>query len=166
MAVNGCCLSVAEHGRGLLTFDLLEETLSRTNLRELRPESGVNLELPLRAGDRLGGHFVQGHVDGVEEVLAAQEEGNDLRLEVSLVPESAGYVAFKGSIAINGVSLTVAEVGENSFSVWLIPITRAETNLGTVGVGQKVNLEFDILAKYVERMVVTGHDPDARYRPG
>jgi len=154
VAVNGCCLSVSSHGRNGLTFDLLEETLNRTNLRELRPESGVNLELPLRAEDRLGGHFVQGHVDGVTEILAAEEKGGDLRLDISLPPEAAGYVVFKGSIAVNGVSLTVASVDASSFSVWLIPITRADTNLGAATVGQKVNLEFDILAKYVERMMM------------
>lgn len=153
VAVNGCCLTVASILENALTFDLLEETLARTNLKNLRPESRVNLEPPLAAGAPLGGHFVQGHVDCAAPILACEQTGADLRIEVELLPEFAGYVASKGSIALNGISLTVAEVSPKSFAVWIIPHTRAQTNLATAGRGDLVNLEFDVLAKYVERML-------------
>lgn len=156
--MNGCCLTAAELPRGGVTFDLLEETLERTNLHRLRPESTVNLELPLKAEERLGGHFVQGHVDGTTEVQAVAEVGNDLRVDFVLPPDGARYVAFKGSIAINGTSLTVAALESGFFTVWLIPITRSETNLGHLQRGDLVNLEYDILAKYVERFLA-GRDP-------
>jgi riboflavin synthase len=152
VAVNGCCLTVSAHRGEQLTFDLLEETLDRTNLKTLRRESPVNLERALAADGRIGGHFVQGHIDCAARILAFEESGADHRLEVELPAEFAHYVAYKGSIAINGISLTVAEVLPKSFAVLLIPITKRSTNLERAQVGDPVNLEFDLLAKYVERM--------------
>lgn len=153
VAINGCCLTVTSRDGNRLTFDVLQESLDRTNLKNLQPESRVNLELALSAGARLGGHFVQGHVDCAAPILALDEAGADLRLETELPSEFAQYVASKGSIAVNGISLTVAEVLPKSFAVWIIPHTRAQTNLATAKCGDLVNLEFDLLAKYVERML-------------
>lgn len=153
IAVNGCCLTVAAHRGHQLTFDLLEETLDRTNLKALRRDSRVNLERALAADGRLGGHFVQGHVDCAARILVADENGVDQRLELELPAEFSHYVADKGSIAVNGVSLTVAEMLPESFAVWIIPHTRAQTNLGPARAGEFVNLEFDLIAKYLERML-------------
>lgn len=153
VAVNGCCLTVVAHDGETLAFDLLHETLERTSLRGAKSGAVVNLERALAAGARLGGHFVQGHVDCPSKILALDPQGNDHRLEVALPREFAQYVAFKGSIAIDGISLTVAEVREASFVVWLIPHTMAVTNLHTRRAGDRVNLEFDLLAKYVERVL-------------
>jgi riboflavin synthase len=153
VAINGCCLTAVSRDGHRLTFDVLQESLDRTNLKNLQPESRVNLELALSAGARLGGHFVQGHVDCAAPILALDETGADLRLEIELPSEFAKYVAYKGSIAVNGISLTVAEVLPKSFAVWIIPHTRAQTNLATAKSGDLVDLEFDLLAKYVERMI-------------
>ena len=158
VAVNGCCLTVTGRRGDQLTFDLLEETLDRTNLRSLRRDSRVNLERAVAASGRMGGHFVQGHVDRTVPVLAFEESGADHRLEVALPPDFAHYITYKGSVAVNGISLTVAEVSPESFALWVIPYTRRNTNLDTIAVGDSVNLEFDLLAKYVERMF-------ARYVP-
>jgi riboflavin synthase len=136
-----------------LSFDLLEETLGRTNLKQLRQNSRLNLERALRANGRLGGHFVQGHVDCVSRIIAFDKQGADFRLEVELPENFRHYVASKGSITVNGISLTVAEVLPRSFAVWIIPHTKRHTNLDRATTGDLVNLEFDILAKYVERMV-------------
>ncbi|MGZ4984537.1 MAG: riboflavin synthase [Chthoniobacterales bacterium] len=153
IAVNGCCLTITGQRGEQLTFDLLEETLDRTNLRALRRESPVNLERALLATDRLGGHFLQGHVDCAARALAFEQSGADHRLEIELPTEFAHYVAYKGSIALNGISLTVAEVLPQSFAVWIIPHTKRHTNLEKVAVGDQLNVEFDLLAKYVERMM-------------
>lgn len=153
VAVNGCCLTVTAHRPEQITFDLLQETLDRTNLRVLRRDSLVNLERPLPADGQVGGHFVQGHIDCATKVVASELAGKDYRLEIELPQEFAHYVAYKGSIAVNGISLTVAEVLPKSFAVWIIPHTRRATNLQGVQAGDLVNLEFDILAKYVERML-------------
>jgi riboflavin synthase len=153
VAVNGCCLTVAAHRGDQLTFDLLEETSERTNLKALRRDSRVNLERALAADGRLGGHFVQGHVDCAARILAAETNGADQRLEIELPAAFAHYVAYKGSIAVNGVSLTVAELLPESFSVWIIPHTKAQTNLGAARTGELVNLEFDLIAKYLERLL-------------
>jgi riboflavin synthase len=153
IAVNGCCLTVTAHRGEQFTFDLLEETLDRTNLKTLRQESRVNLERALAADGRLGGHFVQGHVDCAARIVAWEENGADHRLEVELPAEFAHYVACKGSIAVNGISLTVAEVSEESFAVWIIPHTRSQTNLDIARVDDLVNLEFDLIAKYLDRML-------------
>lgn len=152
LAINGCCLTAVTLRKELVTFDLLQETLDRTNLGALRPESRVNLERPLAADGRLGGHFVQGHIDTTAKILAIQKRGADHRVEVELAPEYAHLVVQKGSIAIDGISLTVAEAAKSSFSVWIIPHTWEVTNLRGRKAGEKVNLEFDILAKYLERM--------------
>jgi riboflavin synthase len=153
VAVNGCCLTVAAHRDKQLMFDLLEESLQRTNLGSIKPGDPVNLERALRVDSRLGGHFVQGHVDCTAQVVSITEKGPDVRLEISLPREFARYAIFKGSIAVNGVSLTIAELAEESFTVWIIPHTLEATNLGDLQDGDTVNLEFDVLAKYVERLV-------------
>jgi len=153
IAVNGCCLTLTSRRGDRLTFDLLEETIARTNLNRLRQNSPVNLETALRADGRLGGHFIQGHIDCVSPIVAFGKSGEDFRLEIELPREFAHYVASKGSIAINGISLTVSEVLPKSFGVWIIPYTKQHTNLDRARAGDLVNLEFDIIAKYVERMV-------------
>lgn len=153
IAVNGCCLTVTACDSATLAFDLLAETLDRTNLGTLAPGAPVNLERALAAHSRLGGHFVQGHIDTTSRVLAFEKVQADHRLEIALPAEFAGYVAFKGSIAIDGISLTVAEVRPASFVVWIIPHTLAMTNLRAKSAGDFVNLEFDLLAKYVERLL-------------
>ena len=154
IAVNGCCLTVAEPpAEGLLAFDLLEETLRRTNLGRLEAGSPVNLERALPANGRLGGHFVQGHIDCVAAIRGWEPVGLDYRLEIELPKEFAQYVVGKGSIAVDGISLTVSEYTEESFTVWIIPHTREVTNLGAAKLAGFVNLEFDTLAKYVERIL-------------
>lgn len=153
IAVNGCCLTLASRRGDRLSFDLLRETLARTNLKSLKENSRVNLERALRADSLLGGHFVQGHVDCVSPIVSFDKKGADFRLQVELPERFAGYVASKGSIAVNGISLTVAEVFPESFAVWIIPYTKSHTNLDRAKSGDLVNLEFDVLAKYVERMI-------------
>jgi riboflavin synthase len=153
LAVNGCCLTLTSCRNNFLTFDLLEETIARTNLRDLHQDSPVNLERALRADGRIGGHFVQGHVDCVAAIVAFAAKGADFRLEIELPENSRHYVASKGSIALNGISLTVADVLPKSFVVWIIPYTKTHTNLDRATTGDFVNLEFDVLAKYVERMI-------------
>ena len=153
IAVNGCCLTLTSRRNDRLTFDLLEETKGRTNLNQLRQKSPVNLERALRADGRLGGHFMQGHVDCVSSIIGLEKKGADFRLEVELPRKFAHYVAPKGSIAVDGISLTVADVLPKSFVAWIIPYTKRHTNLDRATTGVLVNLEFDILAKYVERMV-------------
>jgi riboflavin synthase len=156
VAVNGVCLTAAEVRNGSFSADAMNETLARTSLRELNPGAAVNLELPLRAGDRLGGHVVQGHVDGVGTVAAVAEDGLARRIEIEADRELLRYVVEKGSIAVDGVSLTVAACGERSFTVSLIPETLARTNLGAARPGTTVNLEVDVLAKYVEKLIGMG----------
>ena len=155
IAVNGCCLTLTSRRGDRLTFDLLEETIARTNLKTLRQKDPVNVERALSAEGRLGGHFVQGHVDCVSPIIAYEKSGADFRLEIELPKAFAHYVACKGSIAVNGVSLTVAEVLSETFVVWIIPYTKTHTNLDRIQVGDPMNLEFDILAKYVERMIAS-----------
>ena len=151
ISVNGCCLTVASHRHEQVTFDLLEETVVRTNLGALERDGTVNLERALAADARLGGHFVQGHIDCTASIIDFAE--SDSRLEIALPEDRARYVAEKGSIAVNGISLTIAEVKPASFVTWIIPHTRRYTNLKTAQSGDLVNLEFDVLAKYVERML-------------
>src|SRR6266480_6041799 len=153
VAVNGCCLTVSSHRGDELAFDLLEETTARTNLRDMQRAHLVNLERAVAAKERFGGHFVQGHVDCVSPIIAFQKKGADFRLEIELPDEFAHYVASKGSISVNGISLTVAEVLPKSFVVWIIPYTKRHTNLNRAKAGTLLNLEFDIVAKYVERML-------------
>jgi riboflavin synthase len=153
VAVNGCCLTVAAKPNEMLRFDLLQETLARTSLGGVQTGGGVNLERALKAGGRLGGHFVQGHVDCTARIVAMEPKGADVRLEVSLPEGGAPYLVEKGSVAVDGISLTVAAVGTESFVLWIIPHTLERTNLGQLRVGDPVNLEYDMLAKYVERML-------------
>jgi riboflavin synthase len=153
VAVNGCCLTAVEIADGMLGFDLLGETLRRTNLGDLGPGSVVNLERALAADGRLGGHFVQGHIDGTSEVLSFEQRGNDYRLEIALPGEFAGLVVEKGSICLDGISLTIAEVSAKSFAVWIIPHTLAVTNLRGRKQGERVNVEYDLLAKHVARLI-------------
>lgn len=153
VAVNGCCLTVSGKDGDRLQFDLLQETLARTSLGGAVTGSLVNLERALSAGARFGGHFVQGHIDGTAEILRIEPSGADLRLQIALPPDGARYLVAKGSIAVDGISLTVAELAKDSFTLWIIPHTREVTNLKTRKAGDLVNLEYDLLAKYVERML-------------
>ncbi len=153
LAVSGCCLTLNSRRGDELIFDLLEETIARTNLKTLQRNQMVNLERALTASERFGGHFIQGHIDCVSPVITYQKSGADFRLEIELPEAFAHYVACKGSIAVNGISLTVADVLPKSFVTWIIPYTKTHTNLDQVQAGDLMNLEFDILAKYVERMV-------------
>ena len=153
ISVNGCCLTLASRRGNRLTFDLLQETIARTNLKNLHRNDRVNLERALAANERFGGHFVQGHIDCVSPILSFEKEGANFRLELRLPSEFAHYVACKGSIAVNGISFTVAEILVRSFVVWVIPYTKRHTNLERAKAGKLVNLEFDILAKYVQRVL-------------
>ena len=153
IAVNGVCLTVVEHGGGTFTADVMLETLRRSALGRLSVGSRVNLERPMPADGRFGGHVVQGHVDGVGVVADRQAGENWELVRIELPAGLARYVVEKGSIAVDGVSLTVAAVDEAGFTVALIPETLARTTLGRRGIGDPVNLEVDVLAKYVERLL-------------
>ena len=152
LSVNGCCLTLREDADEEASFDLLEETMERTNLGEIEVGSSVNLERSLAANARLGGHFVSGHVDACGLIEIFEERGKNLYLQVGIPADYSRYLVDKGCIALDGCSLTVCDVNESSFAVWLIPHTIARTNLVDRQVGQKVNLEFDLLAKYVEKL--------------
>ena len=153
VAVNGCCLTAVEIGATTIAFDAVPETLSRTSLSRLAPGSAVNLEPALRAGDPMGGHVVQGHVDGVGRVRSVAPEGEGRRIWFDAPEAVLRYCVEKGSIAIEGVSLTIATVDAAGVAVALIPHTLAETTIGSLAPGDEVNLEADVLAKYVERLV-------------
>jgi riboflavin synthase len=153
VAVNGCCVTVTGTTGAGFAADLVAETLRRTALGGLRQGEPVNLERPLAADGRLGGHVVQGHVDGVGRVLARDPVGDGVELRIGLDPALARYVVVKGSIAVDGVSLTVAGTGQDWFSVALVPHTLAVTTLGRRQPGDAVQLEVDVLAKYVERLL-------------
>jgi len=155
VAVNGVCLTATEIEAESFSADAMNETLSRSSLGDAEPGSALNLELPVRANGHLGGHIVQGHVDGVGSIAATREDGIALVVTVAAAPELLRYVAEKGSIAVDGVSLTVSRVDDQGFDVWLIPETTQRTNLGGAALGRTVNLEVDILAKYVERLLAT-----------
>jgi riboflavin synthase len=148
IAVNGCCLTVVDHGNGWWAADAVDESLARTNLGDLVPGDPVNLERPVRAGDRLGGHIVQGHVDTVGEIVSPAPE-----LQVRMPAELARYVVEKGSITVDGCSLTVVKPLDDGFTVAVIPHTAAVTTLGHKGPGDRVNLEVDMVAKYVEKLL-------------
>jgi riboflavin synthase len=153
ISVNGCCVTVTAIGEDGFTADLMGETLDRTALSALEAGTPVNLERALPAGGRLGGHLVQGHVDGVGRIVAVDDRGSWTVMRISLPPRVAPYVAEKGSIAIDGVSLTVTAVDADAFEVGLIPHTLAVTTFGRARVGDPVNLEADVVAKYVERLL-------------
>ncbi len=157
VAVNGCCLTVVKVApRGkfkLIQFDLLQESWERTNFQFARPGSLVNLERSLRANGELGGHFVTGHVDGLGKIIKWERAGKDHLLDIAAPPDVMRYVVFKGSIAVDGISLTVAGVQQKSFRIWIIPHTLEVTVLRERNVGDAVNLEADLLGKYVERFL-------------
>ena len=157
VAVNGCCLTATDidADKQTIAFDLLEQTLRVTDLGDLKTGDLVNIERALRAGDRLGGHFVQGHVDATAEILFWGLDGTDYRLTLALPPESRGLVIPKGSICLDGISLTAAEVTPEQITCWIIPHTHAVTNLHTRKAGQRMNVEFDMLGKYVRQLVST-----------
>jgi riboflavin synthase len=154
IAVNGVCLTVADLKEDVFTADVMKETLDRSSLGAAEPGSRVNLERPVRLADRLGGHLVQGHVDGVGEILSREPGERWDVVEISLPPALARYVVDKGSITVDGISLTVVEAAANRFTISLIPTTLAVTTLGIKGPGDPVNLEVDVIAKYVERLAV------------
>ena len=153
VAVNGVCLTATSIAGGAFTADVMHETLRRSSLAEVAEGAPVNLELPLRATDRLGGHVVQGHVDGLGTIRDIREDGFSRVVEIAAPEEALRYVVEKGSIAVDGISLTVASVTADTFTVALIPETLERTNLGAASPGQPVNLEVDVLAKYVEKLV-------------
>ncbi|MGZ4380281.1 MAG: riboflavin synthase [Gaiellaceae bacterium] len=153
VAINGVCLTATAVTDGELAFDAVAETLRRTSLGRLEPGAEVNLEPALRAGEPLGGHIVQGHVDGVGRVRSLEPAGDGAELTVEAAPEILRYCVEKGSITVDGVSLTVASLAGDAFSIALIPHTLAETTLSRLVPGDEVNLEVDVLAKYVERLV-------------
>ena len=153
IAVNGVCLTVVDLGPDYFTADVMEETLKRSSLDAVSSGSEVNLERAARLDSRLGGHLVQGHVDGTGEVLAIEPDAHWTAMRISLPVDLGRYVVEKGSITVDGVSLTVVAVDDEGFSVSLIPTTLAETTLGSRQVGDRVNLEVDAIAKYVERLM-------------
>ena len=155
LSVNGCCLTVVKIGsKGrskMVQFDLLKETWNLTNLKDCRAGSAVNLERSLEAGGRLGGHFVTGHIDGTGKIMTWEQKGEDYQLQVSAPDSVMRYVVHKGSIAVDGISLTVAAMEKSCFTIWIIPHTFNQTALKERAVGDAVNLEADMLGKYVER---------------
>jgi len=159
VAVNGVCLTVVDRADGGFTADVMGETLARTALGDLGPGSPVNLERALRSDGRFGGHVVQGHVDGTTTVLDRSPAERWEVVTLALPPELARYVVHKGSVTLDGVSLTVSAVLEDAFQVSLIPTTLERTTLGRRAPGERVNVEVDVLAKYVERLLVTGAVP-------
>jgi riboflavin synthase len=153
IAINGVCLTAIEVNGGWFEAEAMNETLRRTSLGALEPGAAVNLELPLRLGDRLGGHLVQGHVDGLGRLAGIEDDGFARRVRIEADEDILRYVVEKGSIAVDGVSLTVVAADPTSFTVALIPETLERTNLGQAEIGTPVNLEVDVLAKYVKKAV-------------
>ena len=153
IAVNGVCLTADEVDAGGFSADVMNESLARSSLGLIAAGARVNLELALRASDRLGGHIMQGHVDGVGAVAGVREDGFARVVAIAAGPEILRYVVHKGSISVDGVSLTIARIDDDGFDVSLIPETLKRTNLGEAAVGRRVNLEVDVLAKYVEKLL-------------
>ena len=153
VAVNGCCLTATVVDAGAISFDAVPETIARTTLGALERDDSVNIEPALRAGEELGGHYVQGHVDAVGRIQSVEAEGEGLRVFVEAPDDVLGYCVEKGSITVDGVSLTIAELADGAFAVALVPHTLAATTLADLRPGQPVNLEADVLAKYVERLI-------------
>jgi riboflavin synthase len=153
IAVNGVCLTAIAVDDGALAFDAVPETIRRSSLGQLDVGDEVNVEPALRVGDPLGGHYVQGHVDGIGRVRSIASEGPDVRVWIDAAPELLRYLVEKGSVTVEGVALTVTEVDEEGFAVALVPHTLAETTLASLAAGDPVNLEVDVLAKYVERLL-------------
>ena len=152
VSINGCCLTVVDGDRSTLVFDAVPETLARTTLGRLEPGTNVNVEPALRAGEALGGHYVQGHVDGVGRVRTVEPEGDGMRAWFDASEDVLRYCVEKGSVVVDGVSLTLAGLDGKGFAVALVPHTLAVTTLGSLQPGSEVNLEVDVLAKYVERL--------------
>lgn len=155
IAVNGCCLTATSFDASSLRFDVLEETRRLTNFSALRVGALVNLERSLRFGGKVGGHFVTGHIDTLGTIDVFEPRGKDHYLRVRIPREQARYIVHKGSIAVDGISLTIAEVADDAFAVWLIPHTLTVTNLREKRAGDPVNLEFDLLGKHVEKLMLT-----------
>jgi riboflavin synthase len=153
LANNGCCLTVIGIEGSKLSFDLLAETMAVTNLKQMKPGGAVNLERALSASGRYGGHFVSGHIDATGSIRGWEKKGADFELRIGIEPGHGIYLVPKGCIAVDGISLTVANVGEDEFSVWIIPHTREVTALHARAVGDLLNLEFDLLAKYTEKIL-------------
>lgn len=164
LACNGCCLTLVGRDGNKLSFELLEETIRLTSFEGVKSGSLINLERPLAANARLGGHFVTGHVDTRSKVEVFEQRGKNVYLKVAVPEEFANYVVYKGSVAIDGISLTIAEAHKDSLAVWLIPHTLEVTNLSECKAGKLVDLEFDILAKYVEK-IATGNREKSPYQP-
>ncbi|MGH2965853.1 MAG: riboflavin synthase [Solirubrobacterales bacterium] len=162
VAVTGACLTLAARADRAFEADVMNQTLSLTTLGDLEPGAAVNLEPALRAGEPLGGHFVQGHVDGTGEVLASSEDGFSRRIRVAVPAELGRYLVEHGSVAVDGVSLTVSGLADRWFEVALIPETLASTTLGNLGVGDPVNLEMDLIARYAERLMQGFADPERK----
>jgi riboflavin synthase len=158
IAVNGCCLTAAQFDATTLRFDVLEETRRLTSFSALALGAKVNLERSLRFGGKVGGHFVTGHIDALGTIEVLEARGKDVFLRVGVPAGCTRYIVHKGSIAIDGISLTIAEVTDTAFGVWIIPHTRAVTNLSEKKPGDAVNLEFDLLGKHVEKLLSTRTD--------
>jgi len=156
VSIGGCCLAATAGANGAFAVTAVPESLSRTTLARIAPGDEVNLETATRAGEPLGGHYVQGHVDAVGRVASVEREGEDVRVKVEAPPDLLRYCVEKGSVAVDGVSLTITALSDGSFEVALVPHTLEQTTLGALAAGDEVNLEADVLAKYVERLI----DPD------
>lgn len=150
--INGACLTVVDVKGNILSFDISSETLNRTNLSKLKPGERVNMERSLRADSRLGGHFVFGHIDCIGKIVSKEPKGEFVKMEIAIPQSLAGYLIEKGSIAVDGISLTINTLADNSFAVMLIPHTLSVTTLGKKQAGDYVNIEVDILAKYVKKL--------------
>lgn len=159
IAVNGVCLTVTHFDKSSFTADVMPETVRRTSLAELKKGSPVNLERALTLASRLGGHIVSGHIDGTGEIVKFADEGNAILMTISAGPELLRYIVEKGSVALDGISLTVAQVTDSDFTVSLIPHTREVTNLGSKKTGSPINIETDVLGKYVEKMLQGQREP-------
>ena len=164
LACNGCCLTLIGRDANELSFELLEETIRLTSFEGVKAGTKINLERPLAANARVGGHFVSGHIDVRSKVEAFEQKGKNFYLKVAVPKEFSKYVVYKGSVAIDGISLTIAEANADSLAVWLIPHTLEVTNLSDCEAGKYVNLEFDLLAKYVEK-IATGNRDKSPYQP-
>ncbi len=156
VSVNGACLTLIAKSNGILSFDVMEESIRRTALETLKAADKVNLEDSMKAGSPLGGHFVLGHVDCIGKVGKVKDAGKEFILTIGIPPEFAHLIVAKGSVAIDGISLTIGEVGRDHFSVYIIPHTLKVTNLGRACAGDKVNIEFDIIGKYLARFKELG----------
>ncbi len=162
ISVNGICVTITKMQKNGFEFDVMPETLERTSLKEIKIKDKLNLESPIKANQALDGHLVQGHVDAVGKVQTITKKGGKVQLTIEFPQQISKYLAFKGSITINGVSLTISDLRKNTFSVDLIPHTIKKTNLGELKKGNNINLEIDLIARYLERLL-TSKDNEAKY---